>query len=55
MHTHKTLRKQKDKQNKAKTNKQTKNALRSFKKERNSGEVIVTYKTLPQSLGQSFQ
>ena len=27
MHTHKTLRKQKDKQNKAKTNKQTKNGL----------------------------
>ena len=54
MHTHKTKSKKTNKTKQKQTNKKC-ITQRRFKKERNSGEVIITYKTLPKILEHSFQ
>ena len=54
MHTHKTKNKKTNKTKQKQTNKKC-IKQRSFNRERNSGEVIITYKTLPKILEHSFQ
>ena len=54
MHTHKTKNKETNKTKQKQTNKKC-ITQRRFKKERNRGEVIITYKTLPKILEHSFQ
>ena len=54
MHTHKTKNKKTNKTKQKQTNKKC-ITQRRFKKERNSGEVIITYKTLLKILEHSFQ
>ena len=54
MHTHKTKNKKTNKTKLKQTNKKC-ITQRRFKKERNSGEIIIIYKTLPKILEHSFQ